>query len=37
MHPTQLSGLLTKFHYYTEAQQLLDAFQINKSSMYSVH
>ncbi|CAF1073819.1 unnamed protein product [Rotaria sp. Silwood1] len=37
MHPTQLSGLLTKFHYHTEAQQLLDAFQINKSSMYFVH
>ncbi|CAF1071643.1 unnamed protein product [Rotaria sordida] len=37
MHPTQLSGLLTKFHYDTEAQQLLDAFQINKSSMYFVH
>jgi hypothetical protein len=37
MHPTQLSGLLTKFHYNAEAQQLLDAFQINKSSMYFVH
>ena len=37
MHPTQLSGLLTKFHYDIEAQQLLDAFQINKSSMYFVH
>ncbi|CAF0720652.1 unnamed protein product [Adineta steineri] len=37
MHPTQLSGLLAKFHYHTEAQQLLDAFHINKSSMYFVH
>jgi hypothetical protein len=37
MHPTQLSGLLTKFHYDAEAQQLLDAFRINKSSTYFVH
>ena len=37
MHPTQLSGLLTKFHYHAEAQQLLDAFRINKSSTYFVH
>jgi len=37
MHPTQLSGLLTKFHHDQEAQQLLDAFHINKSSMYFVH
>ncbi|CAF1016148.1 unnamed protein product [Adineta ricciae] len=37
MHPTQLSGLLTKYHYEKEAQQLLDAFQINRSSVYVVH
>ncbi|CAF1180691.1 unnamed protein product [Rotaria magnacalcarata] len=37
MHPTQISGILAKFHYHNEAQQLLDAFQINKSSAYFVH
>lgn len=32
MHPTQLSGLLMKFHYQKEAQQLLEAFHLNKTS-----
>ena len=37
MHPTQLSGLLAKFHYGVEAQQLLDAFHLNRSSIPTVH
>lgn len=37
MHPTQLSGILMKFHYQTEAQQLLDAFHINKSTLHLVN
>jgi len=32
MHPTQLSGLLMKFHYQNEAQQLLEAFHLEKTS-----
>lgn len=37
MHPTLLSGLLTKFHYDAEAQQLLDAFHINKKPTPFAH
>lgn len=37
MHPTQLSGLLMKFHHQNEAQQLLEAFQLNKTSSSLVH
>ena len=37
MHPTQLSGLLMKFHYHNEAQQLLEAFHLNKASTTSIH
>lgn len=36
MHPTQLSGLLTKFHHPQEARQLLEAFQINPSKLPTI-